>query len=194
MPPCRRALLLLPVALFALIAHAEPPDFSRLSPARSPVVARDHGLAVATIFVAPHSAQLMVYRGDKEEARSPVFEFTMASNYGAAWVEQVKVLSPSRFLVAMRTRQTCGPEVYNYFFARMKGHWVLTRLDREQSQCSDAGIVPALNTTYDYIAGTAKSTKFNSGAPEKAVVHRRRFEVTPLTEFNALDEKYEGDP
>jgi hypothetical protein len=186
------ALFLLPIALFASTLAAQPSAFAALSPARSPEIATAHGITVAVLFTSSTSAQLVVHRGATEEAKSPTFAFPIESNYGAAWVESVKILSASRFSVALRTRQSCGPGVHNYFFSQSKGQWLLTRLDREENECTETGNVLAWKTTYSYLDGTAKSTHFRNNVPQKSITRSMQLHLTPLSEFNAFDPKHES--
>lgn len=189
----RSFLLSLPIAVLASSARAQAPDLSGLSPARNAVVAEAHGLKVVMLFSSTTSAQLVVYRGATEEAKSPLFEFPTESNHGAVWVEHVRVLSPSMFLVAVRTRQNCGPESHDYTFSRLNADWVLTRLFREDRECLESGSVPAWRTTYDYIAGTARTTKFHKARPQKTHVIRKPLKQTRLPDFYAFDPRHESD-
>jgi hypothetical protein len=189
----RRALLSTSLALLTSCPRAQAPDLEGLSPARSPALAEAYGLAVAILFASPASAQLVVFRGGVEEARSPLFEFPMQSIYGAAWVENVRVLSPSRFLVAIRLRQNCGPSTHDYTFSRSKGNWVLVQLNREERECSENGSVTAWRATFDHIARTARTTTFRNAKPQKDVVSAKQLKLTQLAEFHALDPLHEGD-
>ena len=189
----RLALFSLPALLLVGTTRAQSRDIAALSPARVPVVAEQYGIAVAAIFVSSNAAQLLIYRETTEEERSPVFEFPLEANFGSAWVEQVKPLSANSFLVAVRTRQTCGLSVHDYFFSKLQNTWVLAQLDRAESQCSDTGNFLAWKTTYDYLARRTKSTKFSKSGAPKTSVRAIGVKVVRLVEFHALDPSYESD-
>jgi len=189
----RRTLTLLAALLIVQNARAHPRDLAAMSPARSPVVAERYGITVAAVFLSSTSAQFLIYRGTAEEERSPVFEFPLEANYGSAWIEHVKPLSSTSFLVAVRTRQICGPSVYDYFFSRLQNHWVLTRLDRGERQCIDTGNIPAWKTTHDYLARRTKSIKFSKGGSTRTSIRAKGTKIVRLVDFHALDPNHESD-
>ena len=97
------------------------------------------------------------------------------------------------FLLAIRTRQNCGPASHDYTFSRLNDNWVLTSLFREDRECSDSGNSPLWNATYDYIASTVRIINFRNARPQKAHVSKRPLKRTRLPDFNAFDPKHEGD-
>lgn len=181
------ALFFAPSVVEAFNANAE---FEQLSRAQSPVVAEGHSLSVAVIFPKENTAQLIVLQNQKTEVRSSAFEFHLTANYGGAWVEQIAVKSSSQFTVHMRTRQTCGPGVYDYIFAQRNGRWVVSGLERSESKCSDDGIVPSWRKSYNFLNGITESVVFENGR-RKVASRQGQVSEFALSEFVALDSKYQ---
>lgn len=168
-------------------------ELEALSPAAHPVVASRAELSVVVVFPSDDIAQVLVFRGATVEERSAAFEFPRVANYGAAWVETIDVPSTSRFTIHMRTRQTCGPGIYDYHFAERRDAWVVSGLDRGESECSDAGIVPSSSASYDFLTGHIVTTAERRGAHPKRSTLQHSFPVFPLTSFEAFANRYEAE-
>jgi hypothetical protein len=159
-----------------------------------PDVVIHYDLNVEVIYPSEDTAQLLVLRGKNIEARSAPFGFYPHANYGATWVEAIEFTSSSAFTVNFRTRGTCGPSIYNYNFAKRNGRWVVSGLERTESQCSaeDGFIVDGWHKSYNYLSKKVKSVTFDeNGRHPKTVVESKEFPVFLLTEFEALDSRYE---
>jgi hypothetical protein len=192
----KRALLsLLAAAGTSLSAAAAPgpADLESLSAAARPVVATRAGLTVAVVFPAENTAQLLVFRAATLEASSAPFEFPLVANYGAAWVEIIDIPTTSRFTLHMRTRQTCGPGLYDYRFAQRRDMWLVSGLDRAESECSEAGIVPSWKASYDFLTGAIVRTDVDRKAHVKVTKARHAFPAFPLTSFEAFASRYEAE-
>lgn len=161
------------------------------SPAKPPVRADAHGLSVAIVFPSKDTAQLLVLRDEAHEAQSAVFAFPSVATFGAAWVEQIEVKSSSSFIARIRTRQTCGPGVYDYSFVQQSNRWIVSSLEREESACSDDGIVRAWKKSYDFIGNRVISVTFRNGIPRESVTRLNKFTQFSLVKFQALDTRYE---
>ncbi len=146
---------------------------------------------MVVVFPSEDAAQVLVFRGATVEARSAAFEFPRVANYGAAWVETIDVPSNSRFTIHMRTRQTCGPGTYDYHFAERRDAWVVSGLDRGESECSDAGIVPSSKASYDFLTGRILTTAERRGARPKRSTLKHPFPGFPLASFEAFASRYE---
>ena len=183
------------IALGAGLAIAGMPgavdDIEKLSTSKPPVVAVGHDLSVAVIFPSENTAQLVVFRHNKEEARSSPFELVSSANYGAAWVEQVELKSASSFSVYMRTRQTCGPGIYDYSFAHRNGSWVVSGLERSESECSGEGVAPAWRKSYNYLTGRVETVQFRNERQRTTGKPKGNFLPHSLAEFEALSTRYE---
>ncbi|WP_140637451.1 hypothetical protein [Methylibium rhizosphaerae] len=194
----RTVTLLLAALLNPALASESEVDVSlaALSPAHPPVVGRNvvsspAGVVVAVVFPTEFNAQLVVLKAGKVEHQSPQFEFVRVANYGAAWVDQITVRSRSRFTLKVRTQQTCGAAIYDYNFVQKGDVWYVAGLNRGESQCSDHGIVPSWEKSYNFLNGRTISTAFKDGRPRKAVVESKRFPHFLLADFEALNPRYE---
>jgi hypothetical protein len=181
------------IGLLLSDATAQRANLSGISAAKQPVISEAHGISAAAIFPTHDSARIVVSVGATGEVSSPAFDFPSIANYGAAWVARIEIKSSAAFTVLIRVRQTCGPGIYDYTFAKQGNSWLLARLDREESQCTDAGILPDWKRSYNYLRGTVVSTKFQKSRALKPTTKPRALKVVPLTEFRALDARHEGD-
>ena len=164
-----------------------------LSPAAPPILATRAELSVAVVFPSEQTAQVLVFRGASVEARSAAFEFPLVANYGAAWVDTIDIPSMSRFTIRMRTRQTCGPWVYNYRFAERREAWVVSGLDRVENECSKAGIAQSSKASYDFLKGTIVRTEIRRRAPQEHSTTHHVFTAFPLASFEAFASRYEPE-
>ena len=178
---------------FGVVAAPGIAELEALSPAAHPVVASRAELSVVVVFPTEDAAQVLVFRGATVEARSATFEFPRVANYGAGWVETIDVPSTSRFTIHMRTRQTCGPGLYDYHFAERRDAWVVSGLDRGESECSDAGIVPSSKASYDFLTGQIVTTAERRGAHPKQSTLQHPFPEFPLASFEAFASRYETE-
>jgi hypothetical protein len=187
------------VALFVFASTAFADELNRLSQYREPI--RDFSRTttttgsgvVAVVFPRSDAAQVVFLRNGKVKAGSAEFEFPMEANYGAAWVEQIKVQSQTAFTLDVRARGTCGPGVYNYSFSRIEGVWRLASLERKETKCSetDNTIVQDWEKRYDYLKGRIMSTTFKNDHPGRPVIKRKQFPVFTLAKFVPFSEVYE---
>ena len=84
-----------------------------------------------------------------------------------------------------------GPGIYDYYFAERRHAWVVSGLDRGESECSDAGIVPSSSASYDFLTGHIVTTAESRGAHPKHSMLQHSFPVFPLISFEAFANRYE---
>lgn len=177
----------------AVVAAPGIAELEALGPAARPVLSIHNELSVAAVFPTKDTAQLLVFRGASVSSRSAAFEFPLVANYGAAWVEMIVIPSTSRFTIHMRTKGTCGPSIYDYRFARRGEAWVVSGLERAESECSEAGIVPSSQASYNFLTGTIVRSEFRRGALAKHVTTRHVFPAFPFESFEAFASRYETE-
>lgn len=188
----QRLLLLVATGVsHAVVAAPSIAQLEALSPAARPVLATHAELSVAVIFPSENTAQLLVFRGASIDARSVTFEFPLVANYGAARVEMIDIPSTSRFTIHMRTRQTCGPGVFDYRFAERGQTWVVSGLDRLEHECSAAGITLSSKASYDFLKGTIVRTELRQRVHQGHSTTHQAFTAFPLASFEAFASRYE---
>ena len=108
-------------------------------------------------------------------------------------MEFIDIPSTCRFTINIRTRQTCGPGIYDYRFAQRRQEWVVSGLDRAESECSEAGIVPSSRASYDFLTGTVMRTSTGKDGHQKHSASHHAFPTFPLASFEAFSSRYEPD-
>lgn len=184
---------LLIAALLFGAAHASDVSGALPPSVRAPVIAA-LGLSdasIAVVFPTEESAQLVVLSAAAIAVQSARFDFFPNANYGAMWIDAIEGRGTAGFVVKIRTRQTCGAGVYDYRFARRGGVWVVSGLDRAESKCSDAGILPAWHKSINFLGGRIRFTQYVDGQPQKVVSQTKAFPSFPLVDFKAIDARYE---
>lgn len=161
------------------------------SPAGVPVFAKVEDLTVATVFPSNGTARLLVFKGTKQVSGSSTFDFPSAANFGAAWVEEIRISNLSRFVVKIRVRQTCGAGSYDYTFDQRYERWVLSKLQREELRCTETGITSAWKKTYNYLDGRLTSVEYRGSRQVRRVSRLKAATLASLEEFQALAVRYE---
>jgi hypothetical protein len=179
------------LSLYSVGVFGSDAEFLKLSAARAPVIGQGHGLAVAVVFPGNSTVQLVVRAAHAKEVHSQRFQIATDANYGAVWVEQVEITSPSQFVVFLRSRETCGPGVYDYVFSKREGGWFVAGLERSETMCSARGIAPSWRKSYNFLAGRIESTNFDRETRRRSTRSSRTFPPFPLEEWEPFASKYE---